>query len=421
MLTRRRLIGIACHSILGAAAIGFSDQQAAQAAPPPRKNAQLAVDTRRLAEATNQFALELYGKLREPSDGNLFLSPASISTALSMTYGGAAGETAEQMKTVLHLDLPQEKLFPALAQLAGELTAARQPGLEISLANRLWGQQTFGFRPEYLTLTRDTFGAELTPLDFVRNSDESRTTINDWVAKQTKDRIKDLIPPGAINSMTRLVLTNAIYFKGDWQAPFTAEQTKPAPFLMGDGKKIDASFMFQQKTFGYRKLDGAQVLELPYADGQMSMIAVLPEKADGLAKLESQLTSQWLKDATTGLRKREVLVYLPKFKMTSEFSLGDTLQSLGMTLAFDHNKADFSRMSDAGGLSISSVNHKAFVEVNEKGTEAAAATGVVVGTTSFQPPEEPITFRADHPFLFLIRDQATGSILFMGRVTDPTK
>jgi serpin B len=216
-------------------------------------------------------------------------------------------------------------------------------------------------------------------------------------------------------------LTNAIYFKGDWQSPFTADQTKPAPFLLSDGKKIEAPLMFQQKRFGYRTLDGAQLLELPYGNGQMSMIAVLPEKPDGLAKLESQLTSQWLERAITGLRKREVHVYFPKFKMTSEFSLGGTLQALGMTLAFDANQAEFSRMSDVGGLSISSVHHKAFVDVNEKGTEAAAATSAVVGLTSAPVQEKPVTFRADHPFLFLIRDQATGALVFMGRVTDPTK
>lgn len=422
MLTRRRLLQTACYALLGAGAAGFNGGQLARAAtPPPKKRAPASPDVIHLAGGANQFALDLYGKVRESNEGNIFLSPASISTALSMTYGGAGGETADQMKSVLHLDLPEDKLFAALGQLANELSGARQPGLEFNIANRLWGQKSFDFRPDFLKQTRDTFGAELATLNFTTDADGARKTINDWVAKQTKDKISDLLPPGSINGMTRLVLTNAIYFKGDWQSPFTADQTKPAPFLLGADKKIEAPLMFQQKKFRYAKADGAQVLELPYADGRMSMIALLPEKADGLAKLEAQLSSEWLQKAITGLRKREVLVWLPKFKMASEFSLGDTLQALGMTLAFDANRADFSRMSDARGLSISSVIHKAVVDVNEKGTEAAAATGVVVGLTSIAVPEEPVTFRADHPFIFLIRDQATGSIVFLGRVTDPTK
>ncbi|HEY2840894.1 MAG TPA: serpin family protein [Pirellulales bacterium] len=417
----RKMIHTASLAILLSLAIGFSGAQNALAAPPAQKRAPASPDAIHLAQGANQFALALYGNLREAKEGNLFLSPASISTALAMTYGGAAGETAEQMKSVLHLDLPQDKLFPALSQLSGELTATRQPGLEINIANRLWGQKTFAFRPDYLKLTRDTFGAELATLDFAGDTEAARATINEWVAKQTKDKIPDLLPPRSINNMTRLVLTNAIYFKGDWSIPFTASDTKPAPFFLGGDKQVEVPLMFQQKKFRYHKADGVQLLELPYAGGQMAMVALLPEKPDGLAKLEANLTTESLQKMLAAARKRDVHVWLPKFKMASEFSLGDALQALGMTLAFDATKADFSGMSDAGGLSISSVVHKAVVDVNEKGTEAAAATGVVVGVTSARVPDEPVRFRADHPFIFLIRDQATGSIVFLGRVSDPTK
>jgi len=373
-----------------------------------------------LADSNNVFALDLYGQLRT-EDGNLFLSPYSISTALAMTYGGARGETAAQMAKALHFDLPQDKLHPAFAAMEADIAAIQKKGkIKLAVANSLWPQKKFPFLPDYLGLCKEHYGATITPLDYANAPEPARKTINAWVEDKTNNKITDLIAPGVLDAMTRLVLVNAIYFKGDWANPFKADATQKQPFHVTAAKTVEAPLMHQKKEFGYAQTADLQVLELPYTGDDLSMIVLLPRKTDGLAAIEAKLTTKNLAAWLGGLHQEEVEVFLPKFKITSQFSLAEKLAALGMTLAFTE-KADFSGMDGQRDLYISAVLHKAFVEVNEEGTEAAAATAVVMTKTAIMEPSAPPVFRADHPFLFLIRNKHTGSILFLGRVTDPTK
>lgn len=375
---------------------------------------QMTPELKTLVNGNNQFACDLYGRLRTES-GNLFFSPGSISTALAMTYAGAKGNTAAQMAAALHFKLPQDQLHPAFAALS-ERVSAKKEGMEVRIANRLWGQAGYPFLPEYLQLTKHDYGAELGQVDFVSRTEAARQTINTWVEQQTDEKIKDLIPQGALDEMTRLVLTNAIYFKGDWASPFDKKATKKAPFYLSADRSVEVPMMFENGLFRFAAVDGDRILALPYAGDDLSMWVLLPKEIDGLAALEAKLTPETLQKWETALRRRSVDVYLPRFKAESSFSLSGVLQAMGMTTAFAPGQADFSGMTERKDLSISEVVHKAFVDVNEKGTEAAAATGVVIGITSVQATPE---FRADHPFVFLIRDNHTGSILFMGRMENP--
>ncbi|MBN2271321.1 MAG: serpin family protein [Sedimentisphaerales bacterium] len=394
-----------------------------------------------LAEGNNQFALDLYAKLRS-NEGNLFFSPYSISTALAMTYSGARGATAAQMAQVLHfpaeddkqLDsdyqgrgpsrgerrlLSNERIAAAFGELQKGLKAeAEKKGYELSVANALWGQKGYDFLDGFLEVVEANYGGRLSEVDFVAATEKARTTINAWVEKKTKGKIKELIKPGVVNGMTRLVLTNAIYFKGAWAAPFEEAATHPGPFTLADGKKVDIPMMNLSDNFKYAEAESAQILELPYADDELSMIILLPKKTDGLSDFEKELTPRGLSDWLGGLAKRKVVVSIPKFKMTSQFSMASVLKSMGITDAFAPREADFSGMNGRKDLFISAVVHEAYVEVNEEGTEAAAATGVVMRLTSV-PMDRPPVFRADHPFLFVIRHKQTGSILFIGRVTNP--
>jgi len=398
-------------------------------------------DLKMLVAGNTEFALALYRQLRqdlgkENEEWNLFFSPYSISTALAMTYAGARGDTETQMAKALHFPqaglfksgslmnrtiLPpwsRERLHNAFAQLGKELNGeGKERGYELHVANALWGQKGYEFLPEFLRLTQKHYGAGLQEVDFIRAAEPARLGINKWVEGKTNQKIKDLIPSGVLNSLTRLVLTNAIYFKGDWKHQFKERLTKEAPFYVTVGKTVRAPLMLQREEYNYAEADDVQILELPYKSGQLSMIVFLPKTRDGLEKMEKSLTPDTLKDHLKKLRTTDVIVHLPKFKLTSEFRMKKILSTLGMRDAFSPLKADFSGMTKKEKLFISAVLHKAFVEVNEEGTEAAAATGVVVGTTSVPlPPKE---FRADHPFLFLIRDNQTESILFMGRLTNP--
>ena len=289
--------------------------------------------------------------------------------------------------------------------------------VEVRIANRLWGQSGYKFLPAYLQLTKDRYGADLGEVDFIHQTEAARKAINSWVEAQTKDKIKDLIQSGVLSSDTRLVLTNAIYFKGKWDSQFEKSATKNLPFHLATDSKIDVPMMFQKHEFKYGKSDDLLILELPYIGKDLSMIVLLPNETNGLQSLETKLTPANLEKWTSALHEQEVLVYLPKFTMASQFSLNDVLQSLGMRAAFSP-EADFSGMDGKKDLYLSAVVHKAFVDVKEEGTEAAAATGVVVETTAVRCPT---TFRADHPFVFLIRDGKTGSILFMGRLVSPPR
>jgi serpin B len=366
----------------------------------------------------NQFAFDLYAHLAR-EEGNLFLSPSSISTALAMTYAGARSQTAAEMAKTLHFALDQQHLHPAFAALLRDWKAeGKKRGYELSIANALWGQKGFGWLPDFLNVTRTNYGAGLLEVDFVGNTELARKTINDWVEQQTRDKIKELFKPGVLDANTRLVLTNAIYFKGDWAAQFKKEQTKDEPFLVTADKKVQTPLM--HRTGKYKYLDGGtfQALELPYKGDDLSMVVLLPKKVDGLAEMEKTLSAARLGEWLGKLRKQEVVVTLPKFKMTREFQLNRVLAAMGMPSAFDKDRADLTGMNGTGPkLFISVVVHKAFVDVNEEGTEAAAATGVGISLTS--APVPTAAFRADHPFVFLIRDNHSGSVLFLGRVANP--
>lgn len=377
-------------------------------------------DERAVANGSNEFAADLYARLSSGKSTNLFFSPYSISVALAMTYAGAEGQTEAQMAKVLHFALPEAKLHQAFSGLQKRLTSnGDSSAFQLRVANRLWGQNDFHFLPTFLQVTSDNYGAELGQVDF-KQTEAARKTINAWVEEQTDDKIRDLLAPGVLDASTRLVLTNAIYFKARWEEQFSKSVTKDAPFHLVGHKQVTVPMMHQQHRFQYGETSSVQILELPYAGYEgLCMLILLPKKIDGLSDLEKVLTSENLHKWSAGLKSRQVDLYLPKFKMTSEFELGDVLKLMGMSLAFS-DKADFTGMSTQEPLLISAVIHKAFVDVNEEGTEAAAATAVGLRLAAALPqPEEPVEFRADHPFVFLIRDNRTQAVLFLGRLVNP--
>jgi serpin B len=399
--------------------------------PVEQANAKEKTNEKLVIRGNNQFAFDLYARLRS-KEGNLFFSPYSISTALGMTYCGARGQTESQMAGVLHFPViakpgtelsstlvPDRKQFAsAFAEIIKDLNSrGEKGGYELRVANALWGQKGFEFLEEYLELIESNYDGKLNEVDFVRAAEAARRTINKWVEKKTNNKIKNLIQKGVLDPMTRLVLTNAIYFKGNWARQFKEDNTKEAPFTLADGKKVDAAMMNQTAEFGYMETESFQGLELPYVDDELSMIILLPNEIDGLDEFEKTLTVENLSKWLSRLYKRKVVVSVPKFKMTSQFSLASVLKSMGMTDAFSSN-ANFSGINGKRNLFISAVIHKAYVDVNEEGTEAAAATAVGIKLTSIGPSRTPV-FRADHPFLFLIRDNHTNSILFIGRVMNP--
>lgn len=415
-LSRRKFLaasGLAGLSALGCIAASESATNPKKDAPPvPPPSGDVAA----LAAANTAFAVELYSKLRaEP--GNLFLSPFSISTALAMTAAGAKGTTLDEMNKVLHLPADAAPTFRGLlARVNGDAASTR--GYQLSTANALWGMTGFPWRKEFTDLTRENFGAGLIDTDFTK-PEEARARINAWVEKETKEKIKDLIPAGILSALTRMVLTNAIYFKGSWLSEFKKELTTTQPFLLADGTKADVPLMNQQKTFPYHEEEGLQVVELPYAKNELAMVLVLPTKPDGLAKVEETLTAAKVAAWAKGVKPETTRVFLPRFKAEKAFDLIPPLKALGMTAVFGAD-ADLSGMhTGQEKLAVSDVLHKAFVDVNEEGTEAAGATAVVVARASAPPPIQPKVFRADRPFLFLIRENATGSVLFLGRYAGP--
>ena len=335
-----------------------------------------------------------------------------------MTYTGARGNTAKEMSDVLKLpSLGLEQIASAFGELQNGLQAEKETsGYQLNVANALWGQKGYPFLPRFIDINKKYFGSGLTELDFAK-SEEARKTINTWVEDKTNDKIKDLIPSGAIDSLTRLVLTNAIYFKGDWSIKFKEENTKEPDFHVTEQKTTKVQMMYQKESFEYANLDNMQLLQIPYKGDELSMLVILPKSIGDMETIEKNLNSETLQSNIKQMRKREVDVFLPKFKMTTgTLDITSILAKMGMKDAFS-NAADFSGMSQRKDLYISSVVHKAFVEVNEEGTEAAAATGVVMKLLSIS---EPIVFRADRPFIFMIKDNASQSILFIGRVCNPT-
>jgi len=381
-------------------------------------------DTRAVVSGNTDFAIALYGKLKDgpkttAPKGNLFFSPYSVSTALAMVYGGARGETKKQMGTTLHFTLPEPNLYCAFGALQEELIQKdRSRGYRLLLANALWCQKGEPFLKGFLDLTQTYFGAGLNQVDFANETEQARQKINSWVGENTNDKIENLIPPGGVNADTTLVLTNAIYFKGEWKTKFRWWKTKDADFTVSAEKKVNAPLMHLKEDFKYYGDEKLQVLELPYKSNELSMLVLLPQETEGIKELENTLTPDRLNDLISKMWTTKVDVYFPKFKIVwGTCVLNNTLAALGMCDAFGPEKADFSGINGMGRLFISDIFHKAFIEVNEKGTEAAAATAVVMAKALILH----IEFRADHPFIFIIRDNRSGSILFMGRLMNPAE
>jgi len=374
-----------------------------------------------LVEGNSAFAFELYQALRE-EEGNLFYSPYSISLALAMTYAGARDETAQQMADTLHFLLGQEKLHPTFNWLDAELAKRGEgaegkdgEGFRLNIVNAIWGQKDYEFLTDFLDVLAENYGAGLRILDFITETEKSRLTINDWVSDQTEGRIEDLIPQGAIDALTRLVLTNAIYFNAAWENPFDKKMTADGPFYLLDGGQVIVPMMKQTESFSYTEGEGYQAVELLYDGDELSMVIFLPEAGQFEAFAEG-LQAQQVDAIINDLQDTRVTLTMPRFEFDSEFSLKDTLAGMGMPIAFSGD-ADFSGMTGNQELSISDVVHKAFVAVDEAGTEAAAATSVIIKLTAV--PEPPVEVTIDRPFIFLIRDIETGAILFIGRVMNP--
>jgi serpin B len=384
-------------------------EQAAQQTGDPHVGAVVSDNT--------AFALTLYQRLRTV-EGNLFFSPYSLSVALAMTYAGARGNTAAQVAQALHFSLDQEQLHPAYASLERRLVGIAAHGdVQLRVANALWSQQGYALREAFLELAQRYYRAQVSAVDFA-NEEAARRRINAWVEKQTENRIQDIIPAGLLDALTRLVLVNAIYFKGNWASQFDPSLTHDAPFRFTQDGQVQVPMMAMTSEFKYGEAESLQVLELPYAGNDLSMVVLLPREADGLAELEEGLTAENLVRWTGALWAREVQVSLPRFEITFPFSLKEVLQAMGMVDAFCGD-ADFSGMDGTRSLYLAEVLHKAFVAVNEEGTEAAAATAAIMVTKGMPLP--PAVFCADHPFVFLIRENHTGSILFLGRVMNPSQ
>lgn len=376
-----------------------------------------AAELETLVDGNLAFATDLYGRVRtEP--GNLFMSPHSISTALAMTYAGASTNTAAQMADVFNWTLPDAQLHSAFNKLDLELAAraANASGntipFKLTTANAIFGQEGKEFLQPFLDTLARSYGAGLRVLDFVADPEGSRDTINTWVEDRTNDKIKDLLPEGSITNDTRLVLANAIYFSAAWHEPFSASETTDQPFFIGGDAQVVVPTMHQVAQRGYGEGAGYKVAELPYDGEQLSMVVVVP---DDLAAFEASLNAQKVKDVVASITTRLLDLRLPKFRFEAPLGLKDHLIAMGMTDAFSA-EADFSGMDGTRSLAITDVLHKGFVAIDEKGTEAAAATAVIVGETS---APEPATLHVDRPFVFFIRDRPTGAILFVGRVVDP--
>ncbi|XP_043842522.1 serpin B4-like isoform X2 [Dromiciops gliroides] len=393
-----------------------------------------------LSEANSKFGFRLFRELKQNAEDNLIMSPLSVSAVMAMVLYGAREKTAFQMQKVLHLDEVTEGSKPSVGDSRGKSSEAvcGKPGeihsqfhalleeinrpnddYSLSIANRLYGSQTFQFLQPYLDAVKNIYQAGLEAMDFLHASEESRGKINSWVENQTNGKIKELFSAGTIDPATVLVLANAIYFKGQWAMKFKEENTQETNFRTNKDTNRPVQMMKQTGFFnmGYMEESQGKILELPYTNKHLSMFVLLPTDADGLEKLEQDLTFEKLLELMNpeNMALKEVNVCFPRFRVEETYSLRPTLEAMGMTDIFDTQSADFSGMTTHRGLAVSKIIHKAYVEVNEEGTEAAAATGIVIGYNSSRKEE----FNCDHPFLFLIRHNKSNSILFYGRVAAP--
>ena len=383
-------------------------------------------DLTTLVSGNSAFAFDLYQVLRA-SDGNLFYSPYSISLALAMTYAGARGETGQQMADTLRFILSQDRLHPAfnsldieLGQRGGGAEGKDEEGFRLNIVNAIWGQEGYEFLSEFLDVLAENYGAGLRPIDFASAPGESRITINDWVSDQTEGRIEDLIPQGLlINPLTRLVLTNAIYFNAAWRYPFEEYDTRDGPFYLLDGGEDNVPMMRQTKSFSYAEGDGYQAVELLYDGREISMVILLPRSGE-FETFEKSLDAQGVDAIIKSMEYNRVALKMPRFEFESSFRLRETLAAMGMPDVFSYGSADFSGMTGNHDLFIADVVHKAFVSVSEERTEAAAASSVTVPTARIGPPPEIIEVTVDRPFVFVIRDIPTNTVLFVGRIVDLT-
>ncbi len=376
-------------------------------------------DRAELALGNRQFAFDFYHAVQGEYE-NLFYSPHSLSQAIAMAYGGARNQTERQMAETLHFTMPQERLHPAFNVLEIELAGHDSEGFRLDIANATWGQAGFDFLPGYLDLLAENYGAGLRLLDFENNPESARLTINGWVSDQTEDKIKDLLPEGSVIDLTRLVLTNAIYFKAKWAFPFPPSNTADGTFHLLDGSTVTAWMMSNRTDYRAAEREGHVAVELPYQGSQVVMLILVPD-AGRFEEFESKLSPELLSEVLGALQPGDTQVTLPKFSFETTFDLGQALAGMGMPDAFSEGRADFSGINgqdcpsgDPGCLFIQYVAHKAFVAVDEEGTEASAATGIVVGDVSM-----PRLITVDRPFIFVIYDHGTETILFVGRVLNP--
>ena len=373
-----------------------------------------------LVEGDTGFGLALYQVLRQ-EDGNLFYSPFSISLALAMAYAGARGQTEQEMAQALRFTLPQAQLHPAFNALLLDLDRraeeADDEAFQMRIANSIWGQRDYAFLQEYLDVLARNYGAGMRLVAFMNAPEEARVAINDWVSEETEERIQDLIPEGVIDTLTRLVLANAIYFKASWSEQFEEAETRPQDFHLLNGSAVSVPMMHQTATFRYGESQGVQAVELPYVGDQVAMLILMPQDG-GFESFESSLTPEVLRSLIASMEPRQLALGMPKYEIRSSFGLVPALARLGMSTAFG-SEADFSGIDGSRDLYISDVVHQAFVAVDEAGTEAAAATAVIIGVTSM--PMAPFELTLDRPFVFLLRDVQTGAILFAGRLVNPAE
>lgn len=391
-------------------------QSEPRSAPEPEEQIPVASveDVKVLSEGNNAFAIDLYKKLAAGTDGNIVLSPYSIRTALAMTYAGARGQTADEMRKVLHFALPDERLHPTFGATAHQIKGGKAKSYQLNVANSLWGQKGFPLRQEFLELTKKNYASGLHEVDFAANPSGSREIINRWVEEKTQHKIKDLLTPDDITPATRVVLTNAIYMQAAWDHPFPKDYTKIDYFEPSPNRRVEVPMMRHDLTwFRVSSTTDLYMLEIPYR-GDLAMLVVLPTNRWGLREVEKKLSGSELQKLITDLEwKNHREVVLPRFTVRSDFDLATTLKGMGMPMAF--GAADFSAMSPGGGLSIDKVVHRGLIEVDEVGTTAVAATATS-GAVSYSD----FPFRADQPFMFLIIARSTGTVLFLGRCLDPT-
>jgi serpin B len=377
-----------------------------------------ATNPKKIAKANNAFAFDLYHEITKTEEGNVFFSPFSISTALAMTYAGADSTTADEMQKAMHFGSNTEEFHASYGAYLRQLNENADGNIQLRIANRLWGEQSYALKKSFLDMNMQAYNSPLMQVDFMYQPDASRKEINNWVADKTEQRIKDLLPEASITTDTRLVLTNAIYFKGDWLYKFDKKKTKEQTFYLADGTTKKTPFMNFEGAFNFYGNGEYKMIQLPYKGEKHSMVVVLPNDPEKLDAIEKTFSAEDFAPLDYQY-KPEVILSLPKFKITIPLGLNGPLQNLGIKTAFTSH-ADFSNMTEQNNFMISDVFHKAFIEIDEEGTEAAAATAVVVvQTSSIAKPPKPEEFIADHPFLFYIIDNETMAILFMGRIMEP--